>query len=267
METTYSKQFSTCLLNELYSKFITMSIWFVSKYLVASSKNKNLKASKTNSVPFFLKKPEIIQREIAQRIIAYKEFLIRQRAQQFQSFAKMKFNPRPPMHMPFWQGSHPNHHHHRHPHMHPHHHHHHNHHTERRDRGRSARHAIYSASRQKIHISRPRIPTAAPKPQSFRAVNHAIFVRPRSSTPAPARPAPVFFRPMAFHLGRRKLQKFDLEHAASVEQLFKGDVKVMDFHAKIDSSYTSYFGATGTTGNEVSSHVRHMPLNVTTEFP
>ncbi len=58
-------------------------------------------------------------------------------------------------------------------------------------------------------------------------------------------------------------------HKLNLRQtIFFGDVLVVPpVTANIDSSYTSYFGATGTTGNEVSRHVRHMPLNVTTEFP
>jgi len=37
--------------------------------------------------------------------------------------------------------------------------------------------------------------------------------------------------------------------------------------AKIDSSYTSYFGSTGTTRNEASSNLKSIPFNITTSFP
>ncbi len=54
------------------------------------------------------------------------------------------------------------------------------------------------------------------------------------------------------------------------EKFLVGDVQVanpLQVEKNIDSSYTSYFGATGTTGNEVSRHVRHMPMNLTSRFP
>jgi len=48
----------------------------------------------------------------------------------------------------------------------------------------------------------------------------------------------------------------------------QGDLIVMpvDPRASIDSSYTSYFGATGTTMNEASHH-RRIPLNLTSVLP
>lgn len=54
--------------------------------------------------------------------------------------------------------------------------------------------------------------------------------------------------------------------------IFQGDVQtlptpplVMD-PAKTDSSYTSYFGATGSTST-ISSHMLSLPLNMTNLFP
>ncbi len=77
-----------------------------------------------------------------------------------------------------------------------------------------------------------------------------------------------------------KIENSDMSSASSIEaspklspadltsldssSFFIGDVKVQ---ASIDSSYTSYMGATGTTGNEVSAHRRHLPLNLTNLFP
>jgi hypothetical protein len=48
---------------------------------------------------------------------------------------------------------------------------------------------------------------------------------------------------------------------------FKSDVKVVDVHAKIDSSYSSTFGAIGTNGNENSIKLAALPLNLTAAFP
>ena len=38
-------------------------------------------------------------------------------------------------------------------------------------------------------------------------------------------------------------------------------------NAKIDSSYTSHLGAIGTSGNEASTHMKVMPINLTATFP
>ena len=48
---------------------------------------------------------------------------------------------------------------------------------------------------------------------------------------------------------------------------FEGDVKVVDVHAKIDSSYTSFYGATGTSRNENSIKLGAIPLNLTAVLP
>jgi hypothetical protein len=47
----------------------------------------------------------------------------------------------------------------------------------------------------------------------------------------------------------------------------EGDVKVLNVEAKVDSSYSSVFGATGTSKNENSIHIRTIPLNLTEAFP
>jgi hypothetical protein len=55
---------------------------------------------------------------------------------------------------------------------------------------------------------------------------------------------------------------------ANFADLFLGDVQVLPpVEAKIDSSYTSYFGAIGTSGNENSTFLTKMPLNLTRTFP
>jgi hypothetical protein len=36
---------------------------------------------------------------------------------------------------------------------------------------------------------------------------------------------------------------------------------------KVDSSYTSYFGATGTSGNEAALHLQSIPINLQHTFP
>jgi hypothetical protein len=46
--------------------------------------------------------------------------------------------------------------------------------------------------------------------------------------------------------------------------LFVGDVKVMN---SVDSAYTSFIGATGSNHNEASTLMRHIPVNMTNEFP
>jgi hypothetical protein len=48
---------------------------------------------------------------------------------------------------------------------------------------------------------------------------------------------------------------------------FEGDVKVVNVQAKIDSSYTSYLGANGTTNNENPFRTSAIPLNITAAFP
>ena len=49
---------------------------------------------------------------------------------------------------------------------------------------------------------------------------------------------------------------------------FFGDVQVVpDIMAKVDSSYASFFGAIGTTGNEAAKSLPIIPLNLTMEFP
>jgi len=45
---------------------------------------------------------------------------------------------------------------------------------------------------------------------------------------------------------------------------FGGDVVIMP---KIDSSYTSYQGAPGTAGNEISANLKMIPMNTTMTFP
>ena len=57
----------------------------------------------------------------------------------------------------------------------------------------------------------------------------------------------------------------NLQSSSSIE--FHSDVKVVDVHAKIDSSYTSYFGAIGTNKNENSNGVKALPLNLTAILP
>ena len=47
----------------------------------------------------------------------------------------------------------------------------------------------------------------------------------------------------------------------------EGDVKVLNVEAKVDSSYSSVFGAPGTSKNENSIHIRTIPLNLTEAFP
>lgn len=49
------------------------------------------------------------------------------------------------------------------------------------------------------------------------------------------------------------------------KKLFEGDVMMVQ--PKIDSSYSSYFGTNGTSGNEVTSNMKHIPLNLTAAFP
>jgi|688.fasta_scaffold60618_4 hypothetical protein len=47
-----------------------------------------------------------------------------------------------------------------------------------------------------------------------------------------------------------------------------GDIPVVPpVTAKSDSSYTSYFGATGTSGNEASGLMKYIPFNMSQEFP
>ena len=63
---------------------------------------------------------------------------------------------------------------------------------------------------------------------------------------------------------RLRLLQSDLNSNFAInDQLFVGDVKVM---ANTDSSYTSYYGATGTSGNENSMHMDAIPLNITSKF-
>ena len=50
--------------------------------------------------------------------------------------------------------------------------------------------------------------------------------------------------------------------------IFVGDVIVVPpVPSKVDSSYTSFIGATGTSGNEASTLMKHIPLNLSREFP
>jgi len=59
------------------------------------------------------------------------------------------------------------------------------------------------------------------------------------------------------------------DYFAANKDLFSGDtaVKVPNPQAGTDSSYTSRIGAIGTSGNEASTHMKHLPLNMTKEFP
>ena len=60
-----------------------------------------------------------------------------------------------------------------------------------------------------------------------------------------------------------------LDTAASAKfnsQFNSNDIPVL-VPKKVDSSYTSYFGAIGTTGNEISAHVTSKPANLTNLFP
>lgn len=52
----------------------------------------------------------------------------------------------------------------------------------------------------------------------------------------------------------------DLKSSEAIE----GDVKVQ---SSIDSSYTSFLGAIGTSGNEALGLMKHLPLNLTNRFP
>ena len=56
--------------------------------------------------------------------------------------------------------------------------------------------------------------------------------------------------------------------ASLIPQSLDGDVKmVLPVEAKTDSAYTSFIGAIGTSGNEASTHMKHMPLNLTMHYP
>jgi len=60
------------------------------------------------------------------------------------------------------------------------------------------------------------------------------------------------------------------DYFAANKDLFSGDtaVKVPDpGGAKTDSAYISFLGATGTSSNEASTHMKHMPINVTASQP
>lgn len=49
---------------------------------------------------------------------------------------------------------------------------------------------------------------------------------------------------------------------------FYGDIQVVpDVMSKVDSSYSSVFGATGTSGNEAAIRLPVIPINLTMEFP
>ena len=64
---------------------------------------------------------------------------------------------------------------------------------------------------------------------------------------------------------RRKLQFQNFSMSANI---FQGDVSVIpEVNAKTDSAYTSFIGAIGTSGNEASTHMKHMPINMTMMFP
>ena len=47
-------------------------------------------------------------------------------------------------------------------------------------------------------------------------------------------------------------------------EIFEGDVKVQ---SAVDSSYNAFLGANGTSGNEASGPMKHLPLNLTNRFP
>jgi hypothetical protein len=47
-------------------------------------------------------------------------------------------------------------------------------------------------------------------------------------------------------------------------EIFEGDVKVQ---STVDSSYNAFLGANGTSGNEASGPMKHLPLNLTNRFP
>ena len=50
--------------------------------------------------------------------------------------------------------------------------------------------------------------------------------------------------------------------------IFSGDVIVVpSVPSKVDSSYTSFIGGTGTSGNEASTFMKHIPLNLSDKFP
>ena len=58
-----------------------------------------------------------------------------------------------------------------------------------------------------------------------------------------------------------------LQFGASPQINLEGDVKVLDVHAKVDSSYGSHPGATGIKGNEASFKNHAIPLNLTAFYP
>jgi len=56
------------------------------------------------------------------------------------------------------------------------------------------------------------------------------------------------------------------DYFAANKDLFSGDTAVK-VQAGTDSSYAGYFGAMGTSQNEASTHMKHMPINVTASQP
>lgn len=58
------------------------------------------------------------------------------------------------------------------------------------------------------------------------------------------------------------------ESVQNLEKMYLGDVvMVPEVQASTDSSYTSYTGANGTSGNELSQNMPFLPINMTTLFP
>jgi hypothetical protein len=60
-----------------------------------------------------------------------------------------------------------------------------------------------------------------------------------------------------------QLTPLDAATTAKFENAFKNDVVISPVAARVDSSYTSYFGALGTTVSHPGGH----PLNITNRFP
>ena len=59
-----------------------------------------------------------------------------------------------------------------------------------------------------------------------------------------------------------------LQSDVNFEQLFAGDaIVVPPVPSKVDSSYASFFGAAGSSGNEASSSLQLIPVNLTSMFP
>ena len=93
----------------------------------------------------------------------------------------------------------------------------------------------------------------------------AFKVQGRNERSGSSQPANGHGNQRAIILGKKR--KLQLQVSTKL-RLFAGDVAVVPkIQKKVDSSYVSYYGAIGTSGNEASIHMPKLVLNLTMHFP